>query len=169
MTNDAPSSTRPLSNEQIADYLRDGVVRIPGFFDVQELEALGQACREDPTVNGQLYGMVDSKGEAQPICIWTELGDDIIGMIPRMARMVDATESLLGESCYHWHSKITIKPLRCPALVDWHQDFYSWYDDGVLFPRLITAGVAVEPATRENGCMQVVPGSHRMGRIGHGG
>ena len=169
MTDCAPMSTRPLSDEQIASYRRDGVLQIPGFFDAEELEPLRQACRQDPTVNGQLYGMVDSEGQAQPICIWTELGDDIIGMIPRMARMVEATESLLGESCYHWHSKITIKPPRCPALVDWHQDFYSWYDDGVLFPRLITVGVAVEPATRENGCMQVVPGSHRMGRIGHGG
>ena len=164
-----PISKRPLSADQIAAYLRDGVLRVPNLFDADELEPLRQAIAQDPTVNGQLYGMVDIEGEAQPICIWTDLGDDIIGMIPRMARMVEATESLLGESCYHWHSKITIKPARCPALVDWHQDYYSWYDDGVLFPKLITVGIAVEPSTRENGCMQVVPGSHRMGRIGHGG
>jgi len=88
MTNHTPTSTRPLSNEQISDYLRDGVLRIPGFFDAKELEPLRQACQQDPTVNGQLYGKVDSEGKAQPICIWTELGDDIIGMIPRMARMV---------------------------------------------------------------------------------
>ena len=169
MTTDTPMSTRPLNDDQIEAYLRDGVLRVPSLFDAEELEPLREALRQDPTVNGQLYGMLDIEGEAQPICIWTELSDDIIGMIPRMARMVEATESLLGESCYHWHSKITIKPPRCPALVDWHQDFYSWYDDGVLFPRLITVGIAVEPATRENGCMQVVPGSHRMGRIGHGG
>ena len=126
-------------------------MRVPKLFDADELEPLRQAIAQDPTVNGQLYGMVDIEGEAQPICIWTDLGDDIIGMIPRMARMVEATESLLGESCYHWHSKITIKPARCPALVDWHQDYYSWYDDGVLFPKLITVGIAVEPSSRENG------------------
>lgn len=169
MTTDAPLSGRPLDDEQVAVYLRDGVLRVPGFFDVEEIEPLRQACRLDPTIDGQLYGMVDREGGAQPICIWTDLGDDIIGMIPRMARMVEATESLLGESCYHWHSKITIKPPRSTALVDWHQDYYSWYDDGVLFPRLLTVGIAVEPSTRENGCMQVIPGSHRMGRLGHGG
>lgn len=166
---DIPKSTRPLDRDQIAVYQRDGVLRVPNLFDAEELEPLRQALRKDPTVNGQLYGMVDREGGAQPICAWTELCDDIIGMIPRMARMVDATELLLGEACYHWHSKITIKPPQCTALVDWHQDFYSWYDDGVLFPRLITAGIAIEPSTLENGCMQVVPGSHRMGRIGHGG
>ena len=169
MNSGVPMSTRPLRDEQIAAYLRDGFVRVPGFFDAGEIEPLRRAYLDDSTINGQMYGMLDSDGEAHPICIWTDLGDDIIGMIPRMARMVEATEALLGESCYHWHSKFAIKPPRCPALFEWHQDFYSWYDDGVLFPKMLTVAVAVEPATRENGCLQVIPGSHRMGRIGHGG
>ncbi len=164
-----PTSARPLSDEQIAAFQRDGYLRIPGFFDAGEMEPLRRAYREDPTINGQMYGMLDSEGKAQPLCIWTDLGDDIVGMIPRMARMVEATESLLGESCYHWHSKFVVKPPRCPALLEWHQDFYSWYDDGVLFPRMLTVAIAIEPATLKNGCMQVIPGSHHMGRIGHGG
>ena len=159
--------TRKLSDEQIALYRRDGMLRIPGLFDVEELEPLRGAFRDDPTLNGALYGMVDLEGEPHPICIWTELADDIIGMIPRMARVVDATEALLGEPCYHWHSKLTVKPPRCRARVDWHQDYASWYDDGVLFPQMLTVAIALEPATKANGCMQFIPGSHRMGRIDH--
>ncbi len=159
--------TRQLSNEQLAAYQRDGMLRVPGLFDVDELEPLRRAYREDPTINGALYGMVDGDGEPHPISIWTELADDIIGMIPRMTRMVESSEALLGEPCYHWHSKLTVKPPRCRARVDWHQDFASWYDDGVLFPRMLTAAIALEPATKANGCTQFIPGSHRMGRIDH--
>jgi ectoine hydroxylase len=37
----------------------------------------------------------------------------------------------------------------------------------VLFPLLTSAFIAVDPATRENGCMQVIKGSHLLGRIEH--
>jgi len=40
--------------------------------------------------------MEDHQGKGHPICSWTESGDDIIGMIPRMARIVDSAEALLG-------------------------------------------------------------------------
>ncbi len=154
--------------EQVEVYRRDGLLRIPGLFEAQELEPLRRALREDPSVNGSAYGMVDEEGRPHPICIWTEFGDDIVGAIPRMARVVDAVEALLGERCYHWHSKLTIKPPGCRARVDWHQDYGSWYDDGVLFPDMLTVSIALEPATKANGCTQFIPGSHRMGRIDHG-
>lgn len=156
-----------LGNAQIEAYERDGFVHVPGFFGSDELSPLLDAYRKDPTVNGTMYGMVDAQGLPHPICIWTELGDDMIGLMPRMARMVDATEMLLGERCYHWHSKMTVKPPGCEAHIDWHQDFGSWYDDGVPFPRLLTIGIAIEPATKSNGCLQLVPGSHHFGRLDH--
>ncbi len=114
-----------------------------------------------------MYGLLDKTGSPHPICIWTELADDVIGMLPRMARMIDTTEMLLGEPCYHWHSKLTVKPPGCKAHITWHQDYTSWYDDGVMFPQLLTVGIAIEPATRANGCLQLVPGSHCLGRLSY--
>jgi len=156
-----------LDKGQLEAYRRDGVITIRKLFDSDELEPLRQAYREDPTVNGSIYGMVDAADRPHPICIWSECGVDIIGMIPRMARMVETTEELLGEPCYHWHSKITVKPPYCQANVDWHQDFASWYDDGVLLPRMLTVALAVEPVNQANGCMQLIPGSHKLGRLDH--
>ena len=49
----------------------------------------------------------------------------------------------------------------------WHQDYGYWYQNGVLFPLLCSASIAVDPATRENGCLQVLKGSHHLGRIDH--
>lgn len=159
-------STRPLTSEHIADYQRDGLVVVRKMFDADELASLRQAYHDDPTVHGSIYGMEDSEGKAHPFNTWTELGDDIIGMIPRMARMVEGSEALLGERCYHWHSKFSVKTSACNARVDWHQDYASWYDDGVLFPHMLTVGIAVEPTTKANGCVQFIPGSHQLGRIG---
>ena len=40
-------------------------------------------------------------------------------------------------------------------------------DDGMLIPRQLTVGIAVEPAIRANGCLHLVPGSHRMGLMNY--
>ena len=163
----SPSGSGALSAQQIEAYHRDGLLIIRQLFSADELEPLRQAYRQDPTINGHVYGMEDNNGRGHPFCTWTDLGDDIVGMIPRMARMIAITETLLGEPCYHWHSKFSVKTSSCKARVDWHQDFGSWYDDGVLFPHMLTVGIAVESANKANGCVQFVPGSQQMGRIDH--
>ncbi len=156
-----------LSDKQVADYHRDGFVIARGWFSQNEIRPLYDAYRDDPTIGGSLYGMLDRAGKPHPINIWVDLGDDIIGLIPRMPRMVDSAEKIFGEPCYHWHSKFTNKPPGCHARIDWHQDYVSWYDDGVMFPTMLTVGVALEDASQENGCLQVVRGSHLMGLLNH--
>jgi hypothetical protein len=46
-----------------------------------------------------------------------------------------------------------------------HQDYATWYEDGCLFPYLLTCTIAIDQNDRENGCLQLVPGSHLMARI----
>ena len=156
-----------LSDEQVADYHRDGFVIARGMFDREELQPLFDAYKDDPSIGGSLYGMLDRAGKAHPINIWVELADDMIGMIPRMPRLVDSAEKIFGEECYHWHSKFTNKPPGNFARIDWHQDYVSWYDDGVMFPTMLTVGIALEDSSEANGCLQVVRGSHHMGLMNH--
>jgi len=49
----------------------------------------------------------------------------------------------------------------------WHQDYGYWYKNGCLFPDMATVFIAIDPATKQNGCLQVLKGSHRLGRIEH--
>ena len=44
----------------------------------------------------------------------------------------------------------------------WHQDYGYWYQNGMLYPYLVSVFIAVDPATRENGCLQVLEGSHLL-------
>jgi ectoine hydroxylase-related dioxygenase (phytanoyl-CoA dioxygenase family) len=89
------------------------------------------------------------------------------GMFARCRRVVEACEQLLDDEVYHYHSKMIMKDARVGGAWAWHQDYGYWYQNNVLFPDLVSVFLAVDPATRVNGCLQVVPGSHRLGRIDH--
>ena len=77
-------------------------------------------------------------------------------------------ERLLGGEVYHWHHKMILKEPFTGGAWEWHQDYGYWYNNGCLFPDLASCMIAVDRATKENGCLQVLRGSHRMGRIDHG-
>ncbi len=62
-----------------------------------------------------------------------------------------------------WHDQVQFKPPRHGGPTGWHQDFPAW---PVLQPAdLISAWVALDDAEIDNGCMWMVPGSHRWGHI----
>lgn len=42
-----------------------------------------------------------------------------------------------------------------------------WYSSGALYPHFASCWIAVDAATRENGCLKVVKGSHKLGRLQH--
>lgn len=69
----------------------------------------------------------------------------------------------------HFHSKLMQKEPRVGGAWEWHQDYGYWYKNEFLFPeQMLSVMVAITNATIENGCLQVIKGSHKMGRIEHG-
>jgi ectoine hydroxylase len=153
-----------LTSQNISDYHKDGYVIVRSFYEAEEIAPLQQAVIDDPSINGSIYGMTGDTEAPQHFCNWTDCGDDMVGMMPRLTRTINATEALLNDECYHWHSKFVIKPPQC-SVGRWHQDYGSWYDDGVINPDMLTIAKAITQTTRENGCTRVIPGSHRMGRM----
>ena len=63
---------------------------------------------------------------------------------------------------------ITAKEPREGGAWEWHQDYGYWYNNGCLFPLMASAMIALDRCTKANGCLQVLRGSHLMGRIDHG-
>lgn len=159
-----PKATKALTEQQIAQFHNDGFVIIPQMFGPDEIAPLQNACLQDPEINQTQTKVDDGAGGHYKVSIWTELGDALPGVIPRMARMVDAAETLLGEPVYHWHSKL-LRKLPGDGEVALHQDIATWYEDGCLFPNLLTCSLAVDKHTKENGCLMLVPGSHKLNRI----
>lgn len=61
------------------------------------------------------------------------------------------------------------KEPRVGGAWEWHQDYGYWYKNEFLYPdQMISVMVAITEATKENGCLQVIKGSHKMGRVEHG-
>jgi ectoine hydroxylase-related dioxygenase (phytanoyl-CoA dioxygenase family) len=99
---------------------------------------------------------------------WNHPGDSVYGLAARTHRVVDTMEDMLGGEVYHYHSKLTAKEPRVGGAWEWHQDYGYWYHNGCMFPYMASVMVALDKTTRENGCLQVLRGSHVAGRVDHG-
>ena len=163
----AADASYSLTPRDIALYERDGFVVLPGFFSAEEIAPLREACLADPTIGGRIRAVADSSGNAQQVIGWSAYSDDYLGVIVRIARLIDGSEALLGKPCYHWHSKLSMKAPHTAGRWDWHQDFPYWYDEGCLRPDMLTCMIAVDDCSEANGCVKLVKGSHLLGRINH--
>ena len=111
---------------------------------------------------------LDQDGNVSRIALCNSLDEDVYSAIARSERMVTRMEQLLGGEVYHYHSKMNMKEPRIGGAWTWHQDYGYWYQNGCLFPHMASVMIAVDPATRENGCLQVIRDSHKFGRVEHG-
>jgi len=154
--------------EQQAAYERDGYVLVRSLFDAEETGLLRAAIEQDPALRASLYDRTDAGGKATRMATWNHPGDSVYGLAARARRVVDTMEAMLGGEVYHYHSKLTAKEPFEGGAWEWHQDYGYWYHNGCLFPYMASVMVALDRATRENGCLQVLRGSHHAGRVDHG-
>jgi hypothetical protein len=157
-----------LSAAQIQQFNEDGYLVLPKYFDEEEIGLLNKACQQDPSLAAHAISLDDSEGGKSRLTLWNQPSDDLYGMFSRSARLVDAMEELLGDEVYHYHSKLMLKVPREGGAWAWHQDYGYWYQNGCLYPDMASAMIAVDRSSKENGCLQVLRGSHKMGRIEHG-
>lgn len=156
-----------LSSEQLAAYHRDGYVLVRALFDAEEMDTLLQYAKQDGLLAGTAYGRKDAEGNVSRLALWNHPTDDLYGLFSRSPRLVHAAEQLLEDEVYHYHTKMMLKEPKVGGAWEWHQDYGYWYNNGCLYPQMLSCLIAVDRATRSNGCLQVLRGTHRMGRIDH--
>lgn len=160
-------NTNRLSEHQLKLYQEDGYLLVKGMLEAGEVDLLGRAAREDRVLDQHSYGRADGEGGTVRLSLWNHPTDTIYGMVARSESMVGCAEQILEGEVYHYHSKMIMKDAKVGGAWAWHQDYGYWYQNGVLFPDLTSAFIAVDRATKENGCLQVIRGSHKLGRIEH--
>ncbi len=156
-----------LFKNQIAEFHTHGFLVVKQLFDTEEIELLRSTALADRELDSHAFARADGEGGKVRLSLWNHPGDSIYGMFARCNKLVDKAEELLGEEVYHYHSKMILKDPRIGGAWAWHQDYGYWYQNGLLYPDLVSVFIAVDRATRENGCLQVIKGSHLMGRIDH--
>ena len=157
----------PITEADARKYRDDGFVLAPRMFDAEEIGLLRRTAKDDKALDNHSFGKADSEGGVVRLSLWNHPGNGIYGMFARCRSVVDSAEVLLAGEVYHYHSKMIMKEPKVGGAWAWHQDYGYWYQNGVLFPLLTSAFVAVDRATRKNGCLQVLKGSHLAGRVDH--
>ena len=161
----------PLSADQVAQYHQDGYIIVPGLFAPEEIAKLYQVAVEDSTISRHSYDLNDQSGKKTKLALWFTPGNDIYGLLTRSERMIYSVDQLLDDSApvCHFHSKLMQKEPRVGGAWEWHQDYGYWYKNEFLLPdQMLSVMVAITGATQANGCLQVIRGSHKMGRVEHG-
>lgn len=160
-----------LTPDQIAQYDRDGYVIVPNFFTADEVAKLYEVATTDAQIAKHSYDLNDQSGKKTKLALWFTPGDDTYGLLTRSERMVGGVGALLDGDApvCHFHSKLMQKEPRVGGAWEWHQDYGYWYKNEFLLPdQMMSVMIAITEATRENGCLQVIRGTHKMGRVEHG-
>lgn len=160
-----------LTSEQIAAYQNDGFLIIPEFLSEQVVSKIYKISKEDTAISNNSIDLNDQEGKKTRLSLWFTPGDDIYGLLTKSESMVHVVDKLLDGTSpvCHFHSKLMQKEPKVGGAWEWHQDYGYWYKNEFLFPdQMISVMIAITEATKENGCLQVIKGSHKMGRVEHG-
>lgn len=164
-------SKQQLMPAQIEQYNQDGYLIIKGFLNQEEVSKLYQIAIDDKTMSKNAINVNDSTGKRSKLSLWYKPGDDVYGLLTRSKGLVNSVDKLLdGDAAVcHFHSKLMQKEPKVGGAWEWHQDYGYWYKNEFLLPnQMMSVMVAVTEANKSNGCLQVIKGSHKMGRVEHG-
>jgi ectoine hydroxylase-related dioxygenase (phytanoyl-CoA dioxygenase family) len=164
-------SQNTLSQQQLRDFERNGYIVIPGFFNKEEIQRLYQTAIQDDSVKKNALDLNDQTGKKTRLSLWFTPGNDVFGLMTRSKRIISAVAQLLDSDApvCHFHSKLMQKEPRVGGAWEWHQDYGYWYKNQFMFPdQLVSVMIALTPANKANGCLQVIKGSHKLGRVNHG-
>ena len=147
---------KKLTPEQIAGYERDGFIcPVDGFAPER-----ARAWRERLEAFERAEGRKMTRGHNFKPHLLFPWVDEIV----HAPEVLDAVEDLIGPDIRLFHLTAWPKDAGSGAYVSWHQDATYF----ALEPAChVTAWVALTDAPVEAGCMEVVPGSHRLGQLPH--
>lgn len=166
-----------LSQEQVKRFHRDGYLIVPELFDSEELEPLRRRIRA--LASAEITELVNASRQVEPRVEEGELTTDsyaaslrkmshvafedpVFMAHARDERVVGIIELLLGRDIVLAQDQVFMKPPRVGSRQSFHQDSPLEFQ---LDPpdRLVTCWCALDEATIANGCLWMIPGSHRQG------
>lgn len=155
---------------ELAQYAEDGYFLRSGLLEPGEVSDFRDHARRqlaEEQSAGRVMSKRDREGNTTLIRLWATAEDDKYGLLARDERMVRLAEACIKQPVYLYSHKVTMKQPNQGGAWEWHQDFGYWHDYGCFLPDMMSIFVALDDATRQNGCLQVLKGSHAAGRLNH--
>ena len=156
-----------LTQEQIVDYHEKGYLGIENVFSATEVASLqkvtdkfverSRTIEEDDTIfeleSGHTPQMPKVRRLRNPVG-----QDPVYDQALRNERVLDIVAQLIGPGIRTNGNKLNMKLSEMGSPVEWHQDwaFYPHTNDDLL-----AVGVCIDDMNEENGCLMVIPGSHK--------
>lgn len=160
-----------LNTEQQQQFETDGYIILRNFLSQPEVDKLYGIAIADANLKKHAFDLNDQTGKKTKLTLWYTPGNDAYGLLTKSNRMIQAANAVLeGDApVCHFHSKLMQKEPKVGGAWEWHQDYGYWYKNEFLLPnQMVSIMVAITEANIANGCLQVIKGSHKMGRIEHG-
>ncbi len=140
-------------------YQRDGYLIVPDLFTAEEMTAfkaemhrLLEAVREEAVAEGNDPERVVHGGVYVGLSIRSEAAQ----AVARDPRILDILEAIYAPNLEFLSDKIVFKSESTAYGSPWHQDWHYWHGSNK-----ISVWLALDNATVANGCMKLLPGSHR--------
>jgi len=164
----------------LAHYWREGYAIVRGFFDPDEIDEIGAALDQLYSEgvahgrcfrHGNLFYNVAREGAGEPLVRmvqWPSYHQRILNAVRLDPRFVDLLEPLIGRDLKQIINQVHWKPPGSLGDFAWHQDS-RFRRPASAYRNLATAyvqtGLAIDPHTRESGCMRLIPRSHLAGEL----
>lgn len=145
-------------------YLITDVVFTPSELQAMadEMERVYQADLAAARASGDAQKVAEAKGRRAYTPFHTM--SDVAAEFAKAPIYLDLCRAFVGPDADLYYNQATTKPPERGRIFSWHQD--SGYT--VTSPlEYITCWTAITDATLDNGCVWVIPGSHKMGLLPH--
>lgn len=138
------------TQSQIDGYHENGYAILSSLFTTEEAQAWKAALQQRVTDDQYL-----DEGAGVRVFFGAEMDPTTAANI-QDTRMVEALAQLIGPDIEYLSVKAVFKNGKTSFNSPWHQDWHYWQGS----PK-ISVWIALDDATTENGCLRLVPGSHR--------
>lgn len=153
---DISPSARRLTEDEKRKFAEDGYVKNLPVFSPAGVRQL-QALYED------MVTRLPDGTDVNRVNMWHKASRSVHDLC-RTPAILDYVEDLIGADINQWGCQLFIKNPGDGSVVPWHQDAQFW----PLNPhRTVTVWLAVYDTDLGNGAMQIIPGSHRIGKVQH--
>jgi len=145
-----------LSAAEVSQFDADGYVTPVDVLSTAEAKELRHKLE---TVEAAQNGALLPAQRSKSFLLFKWLND-----LVRDARILDPIEQLIGPDILLWNTIFWIKEAGAGSYISWHQDTRYW---GLSSDQVVTAWIALSPASIDAGCMRVLPGTHRGDVLNH--
>jgi phytanoyl-CoA hydroxylase len=156
-----------LSSVDLAEqFSRDGYLIVPNLFtrdEAQQLKTEIQQILEGVRQEARAAGKDPNRAVRHGVFVGLAARSDLFKQAVQDPRLVEVLKAAIGPNVEFLSDKVVFKSHDEDFGTPWHQDWSYWYGSHKL-----SVWVALDDATEENGCLMLVPGSHRDARLHDG-